>query len=263
MSERSHYPKGVPCWIDTAQPDPVAAVDFYRALLGWEFVGPGQMPGDPPGSYYVAQIRGGDVAGISSQPPGFDAPPSWLTYIATDSADDVVERARRAGATVLMEPFDAPPAGRMAVLADPSGAAFAVWQAQERQGAQVVNEPSAWSMSLLRAPDPEEAKRFYGEVFGWESEPFGPDVTLFRLPGYVGGEPLQPVPRDVVAGLMAGEPGWGVDVWVADAEETAAKASALGGAVHVEPHETPGFRNAVIADPQGAVLSISQLLKSQ
>ena len=106
----------------------------------------------------------------------------------------------------------------------------------------------------------QAAKQFYGAVSGWEPEPFGPDVTLFRLPGYVGGEPLQPVPRDVVAGLTAGEPGWGVEVWVADADEAAAKTAELGGTVHVEPHETPGFRTSVITDPEGATLSVNQLV---
>ena len=148
----------------------------------------------------------------------------------------------------------------MAVCADPEGAAFSVWQAKETKGAQVVNEAGSLNFNGLNTRDAARAKQFYGAVFGWEPEPFGPDVTLFRLPGYVGGEPLQPVPRDVVAGLTAGEPGWGVEVWVADADEAAAKTPELGGTVHVEPHETPGFRTSVIMDPQGATLSVNQLV---
>jgi predicted enzyme related to lactoylglutathione lyase len=260
MSERAHYPAGVPCWIDSAQPDPGAARDFYGALLGWEFVGPGAMPGDPPGEYYVGRVRGKDVAGIGSLPPGVESGPAWMTYVAVDSADEAADRAREAGGKVVAEPFDAPPAGRMAVLADPEGGQFAIWQPQERQGAQLVNEPSAWAMSMLSTNDPEAAKTFYGALFGWQAEPFGPGVTLFRLPGYVGGEPQQPVSREVVAAMTAGEPGWNVDVWVTDAKRTAATAAELGGTIQVEPHEIPGFRNAVIADPQGAVMSISQLL---
>ena len=262
MSERDHYPSGVPCWIDTAQPDPEAALDFYGTLLGWEFIGPGTMPGDPPGKYYVARLRGKDVAGIGSQPPGARPTPAWITYVAVDSADQAVDRAREAGGTVDVEPFDAPPAGRMGVLRDPAGAVFCIWQGDLRQGAQLVNEPSAWAMSVLHTNDSERAKAFYGALFGWEAEPFGPEVTLFRLPGYVGGEPGQPVPRDVVAAMMAtdAEPGWSIDVWVADADRVAVTAAELGGAVRIEPREIPGFRNAVIADPQGAELSVSQLL---
>jgi predicted enzyme related to lactoylglutathione lyase len=205
------------------------------------------------------------VAGISSLPPGVDgARPAWLTHVAVESADDAAGRARGAGGAVLAEPFDAPPAGRMAVLADPGGAVFAVWEAGDRQGAQLVNEPSAWAMSFLRTADPDRAATFYADVFGWQTEGFGPDITLFRRPGYVGGEPSQPVPRDVVGGMARDHAagGWGVDLWVADADGVAAQAGALGGRVIVEPHPIPGFRQAVIADPQGAVLSISHLLLS-
>ena len=62
MPERDGYIPGVPCWIDTSQPDPEAAVDFYRGLFGWEFED--VMPPDSPGKYFIARIRGGDVAAV-------------------------------------------------------------------------------------------------------------------------------------------------------------------------------------------------------
>ena len=37
MPERDGYIAGVPCWVDTSQPDPDAAADFYGGLFGWEF----------------------------------------------------------------------------------------------------------------------------------------------------------------------------------------------------------------------------------
>jgi hypothetical protein len=262
MSNRDQYPPGVPCWVDTAQPDVPAALEFYGALLGWEFAGPGSMPGDPPGEYHVARVRGRDVAGISSPPPSAPATPSWTTHVAVQSANATADRARAAGGAVVVEPFDAPPAGRMAVLSDPGGAVFCVWEAGERQGAQLLNEPSAWAMSALNTGDADAAKAFYRALFGWETEPFGTGFELFRLPGYVGGEPHQPVPRDVVAVLAAGEgnAAWSVDFWIDDAESAAARATERGGSVVVAPREVPGFLNTVIADPAGAVLSLSQLL---
>lgn len=263
MSTRDHYPPGVPCWVDTAQPDPDAALGFYGALMGWEFAGPGEMPGDPLGEYYVARLNGRDVAGISSLPEAAPSLPAWMTYVAVASVDAATERACAAGASVVAEPFDAAPAGRMAVLSDPGGAVFCVWEPGRRQGAQVVNQPSAWAMSALSTPDLESAKAFYGAVFGWESEAFAPGAELFRLPGFVGGEPEQPVPRDVVAVLAAGEgdPAWSVDFWIDDARSAADRATELGGSVIVAPGETmPGFLNTVIADPAGAVLSLSQRL---
>lgn len=87
---------------------------------------------------------------------------------------------------------------------------------------------------------------------------------MWRLPGYVGGEPQQSVPRDVVAAMVpadpAAAPAWGVDFWVHDADGTAADAARLGGEVLLEPHDTGiGFRNALLADPPGAAFSVSQL----
>jgi predicted enzyme related to lactoylglutathione lyase len=226
------------------------------------------MPGgEPPGEYHVARLRGRDVAGVGSVP--VDTPPTspgWTTYVRVESADRAADDARSAGGSLVAEPFDAPPAGRMAVLADPEGATFCVWEAGDREGAQLVNEPAAWSMSFLNARDTGAAASFYGGLFGWRAEPFEfgeLSAFLFRLPGFVGGEPQQPVPRDVVATMMPAddgvEPHWGVDFWIADTDAAAARAEELGGSVVVAPYDNAAFRAAVLADPNGAPFGISQL----
>ena len=116
---------------------------------------------------------------------------------------------------------------------------------------------------VVPAADAERAKAFYGALFGWKPEPFGP-ATMFRLPGYFGGEPSQPVPRDVVAILLPasdGAPGWGVDFWIADIDAAVAKVAGLGGRVVAPAHDVPPmFRQAVLADPEGGTFSISQLM---
>src|SRR5438128_1108946 len=120
MSERDDYPAGVPCWVDTLQPDVSASLDFYRGAFGWEFAGPGPLPGGLPGQYFVAQLRGRDVCGIGSLPGGSEGEviAAWNTYVRVDSADASAAAAARSGGTVLLAPFDAAPAGRGAVLAD-------------------------------------------------------------------------------------------------------------------------------------------------
>jgi predicted enzyme related to lactoylglutathione lyase len=273
MSERDGYEHGVPCWVDILEPDPEAARRFYGALFGWEFEGPAEMAGVPDGEYYVARVRGRDVAGVGSQPAEGASPvPAWNTYIWVDSADEAEAGVRNAGGSVVVEPLDALPAGRMAVLTDPAGAVFCFWEAQLRKGAQLVNEPGAWSMSSLNTRDPEGAKRFYGTVFGWEPEAMqlgDAEFALFRLPGFVGGEPEQPVPRDVVATMapMGDQFGdsvpahWGVDFWVDELDATVEKADQLGGKVVVPPYEIPDtpLRQAVLADPQGAPFSVTKV----
>ena len=268
MEERDGYPHGVPCWVDTLQPDVEAALAFYGELFGWAFVGPGPMPPDPSGRYFVAQARGLDVAGVGSQPP--EAPPvvSWNTYVSVTSADEATNKVRSAGGRVMVEPFDALPAGRTAVLADPEGAVFCVWEARERKGAQLVNDAGAWSWSGLSTRDPERAKAFYNSVFGWEIETMGSgdaEYTMFRVAGYVGGRPAQPVSREVVAGMSRipgdrdDEPHWSIDFWVDDVDAIARKAGELGGSAVVPPYDTPIARQAVLADPQGAMFSVSKV----
>jgi predicted enzyme related to lactoylglutathione lyase len=248
-----------------------AALDFYGSLFGWEFDAPGALRGGSPGQYFVARVGGRDVAGIGSLPEGMRLPaPSWITHIRVDSANDAVEKATEAGGRLHEGPLDALPAGRLAVLADQAGARFCVWEANAREGAQLINEPRAWDISSLRTTDIEGSKAFYASMFGWRPEAFGGSdsrVTLWRLSGYVGGQPQQPAPRDVVAIMTPlGGPGsagkeyahWSVDFYCEDADAIAAHAARLGGTVIVPPYDNPGFRNTVLADPQGATFSVSQ-----
>jgi uncharacterized protein len=263
MSEREQYPPGVPCWVETLQPDPRAALEFYGPLFGWEFTDPAPLAGDLSGEYFVACLNGRDVAGIGSRPVSGGPPVAvWNTHIRVDSADAAIERAKAADADVLAGPLDALPAGRFAVLVDPAGAAISVWEARAREGAQIVNEPGTWMMSSLHVSDRDRASAFYRSVFGWEPDALGP-LTLWRLPGYTG-EAQGTVPPDVVAVMAPSDdavpPHWNVNFRVDDADATAGLATSLGGAVLAPVFDTPGFRNAVLADAQGGVFSISQLI---
>lgn len=268
MSERAAYPHGVPCWVDALVDDVDAARRFYAGVFGWEFDGPAPMSGNPDGAYYVARVRGRDVAGVASLPRGRPQA-GHMTHVRVDSADEAARKAEAAGGHVLAPPFDTPPAGRMAVIQDPVGAQFAAWEASAREGAELVNEPGAWSMSVLHTADPEAAIPFYAEVFGWNAEPAGDDAWLLRLPGYVGGEPEQPVPRDVVALIerdsQAARGSWLTDFWIADLDAAARAIPQLGGRVIEPPAPIPGlpFKAALVADPAGATFSLSQLLRGQ
>jgi uncharacterized protein len=277
MPERDGYIPGVPCWIDTSQPDPEAAVDFYSGLFGWEFED--VMAPGTEGKYYSARIRGKDVAAVSSIPEGAPPMATWNTYVWVDSADDTAAKVRDAGGQVLTEPFDVTNAGRMAVFADPEGAAFCVWQAKEHRGAQIVNEHGSVNFNDLHTRDPEGAKAFYGAVFGWQTFDLGGGFRTWTLPGY--GEYLQrddPDLRkrleeaggptgfeDVVASLIQvpddqpdTPPHWGLTFAVDDADAAAEKATELGGKVLLPPMDAPWVRMTVLSDPQGATFTASK-----
>jgi predicted enzyme related to lactoylglutathione lyase len=273
MPDRDGYIPGVPCWVDTTQPDPAAAAEFYGALFGWETED--MMPPDAPGQYLVARLRGRDVGAISAQPqPG---PPSWNTYVWVESADETAAKVRDAGGTVLAEPFDIPEAGRRAILADPQGAEFSVWQAGNHKGSQVVNEHGSVNFNDLHTTDVEGAKAFYGAVFGWKELDMG-NFSAWTLPGYGDHlEELNPGTRenmgemgapggfiDVVASLgkaEGDEPAhWGITFAVDDANAVAKRAEELGAKVLVPPIDAPWVRMAIIADPQGAIFTASQFV---
>jgi len=270
---------GVPCWIDTSQPDPEAAVTFYGDLFGWEFQD--AMPPGSEGKYFIAQIRGGAVAAVGSIPEA--APPAamWNTYVWVDSADVAAVNVSDAGGNVVMEPFDVMDAGRMAVFADPEGAVFCVWQAKEHQGARIVNEHGSVNFNNLHTRDAGAAKSFYGSVFGWRTLELPGGFEMWTLPGY--GDYLErdnPELRkqmaevgapagfeDVVASLvpiaddMPDVPAhWDVTFAVDDADSIAEKAAELGGKVVMPPFDAPWVRTAVIADPQGATFTASKFV---
>jgi uncharacterized protein len=279
VPERDGYIPGVPCWIDTSQPDPEAAVDFYRDLFGWEFED--VMPPDAEGKYFVGRIRGLDVAAVGSIPEGAPRMATWNTYVWVDSADETAAQVKEAGGSVVMEPFDVMRAGRMAVCADPEGAVFMLWQANEHKGSQVVNEHGSNNFNTLNTRDLEGAKAFYGSVFGWETLDLGGGGRMWTLPGY--GDHLEeksPGLRkgmeemgapagfvDVVAGLTEvpddqpdTPPHWGLTFAVDDSDAIAAKAEELGGKVITPPFDAPWVRMAVLADPQGATFIASKFV---
>ena len=279
MPERDGYIPGVPCWVDTSQPDPEAAVDFYRGLFGWEFED--VMPPESEGRYFIARLRGGDVAAVGSIPEAVPQMAMWNTYVWVDSADDTAAKVRAAGGAVLMEPFDIIDAGRIAVLTDPEGAAFCAWQAKENKGAGIVNEPGSLNFNGLNTRDIEGAKSFYGSVFGWTTLALDGGAEMWTLPGY--GDYLErdnPDLRkqtaeaggpegfvDVVASINPipddqpdTPPHWSVTFAVDDADATAAKATELGGTVIVPPFDAPWVRMTIINDPQGATFIASKFV---
>ena len=253
----SPWPPGVPCWVDLMVPDVAGASAFYSAVLGWTV----PEPQEEYGGYVVGQVRDAAVAGIGPEQPG--ARTAWTLYFATDDADRTAAAAADNGGTVLLPPGDVGPLGRMGVLADPSGAAFGLWQAGTMIGAGLVNEPGGLLWEDLRSTDPAAAKAFYGALFGYRYDPVdmaGTDYDTFT-------HPAEQAPLGGMGGLMGLPDGtsshWLVYFAVADADAAVRAVESAGGRVVAPAKDTPYGRMAAVADPYGAVFMVMQADPSQ
>ena len=182
MDVDTNQPLGTPTWIDLGVPDLDRALEFYGAVFGWDFdVGPEEF-----GRYTTCLLRGRRVAAIAVA--GTQPSPTvfWNVYLATDDCDATAERARdgRRHPADGADGRDGP--GRMALVRDPVGAQFGLWQGRAHTGAQVVNEPGSLVRNDLVTADPEPARAFYAAVFDFtlDRNEDLPDVdfTFLRRP---------------------------------------------------------------------------------
>jgi len=251
--EMTSYAPGTPSWVDVGVPDTDAAADFYGPLFGWTF-----DEGTPEtGGYRQARLRGKSVAGFGPQMnPGM---PMWATYIAVASVDETATKVTDNGGQILVPAMDVMDVGRMAVFVDNAGTAFSVWQAGTHPGAELVNEPGALTWNELTTRNPDDAKAFYGAVFGWTYEdlPMGDfDYTEWQLDGRtIGG--MMPMVGPMWPAELPNH--WMVYFGTDDTDASCAKVTELGGTVHVEPFDVPAGRIAVVNDPAGAPFSLIKL----
>lgn len=238
-------------WVELATPDAAASRDFYSKLFGWEV----EVSPDPQyGGYALARIRGADVAGIGPKQSA-DAPTAWGVYVGTDDVDALAEKILAAGGTVIAPPFDVGDQGRMAVLADPTGAVISAWQAGAMRRF-LHGEPNTLGWAELNARGLERAIPFYQSIFGWttKTSPFGEgqEYTEFQVDGesVAGALEMNPqVPAEVPSY-------WTVYFGVDDVDETYQKALDLGAREMVAPQDYPGGRFAILSDPQGATFAL-------
>ncbi len=258
MQEVKQYPAGTFSWIDLITPDPTAAKHFYGQLFGWEAH---DMPTDQDGVYTMLTLHGKDVAGMTAMSPEQSAqhiPPYWMSYISVDDVQAITERAQGLGATILAPPFPVMEAGWMAVLQDPTGAAFALWEPRQHIGARLVNQPNTLCWNELTTRDVASASAFYHGLFGWEVQmtpsPAGDYISFTNQGRMAAGMLTMPAEW----GEMP--PAWGVYLAVADCDATVQQAQELGGKVMMPPTDVPETgRMAVLQDPQGAVFSVIKM----
>ena len=259
MANIDRHAPGSFCWIELATTDQPAAKTFYTSLFGWSAndfpMGPGQfytmftLEGRNSGAAYTLDAK--NMPGV---------PPNWTLYVATDNADESAAKATAAGGAVLGGPFDVMEFGRMAVLQDPTGAVFCVWQPKSHQGLGIQHVAGTLSWADLSTPSPDDAAPFYKALFGWKLEKAEHDSSGYlhikNGEHYIGGIPPAEY-RNPNA-----PPHWLVYFHVDDADAATAKAQQLGARILMPATTLENVgRWSVIADPQGAVLALFQTIE--
>jgi uncharacterized protein len=254
VTEMSSYATGTPCWVDVTSTDLDRSVDFYTRLFGWEAQ---RDPRPEAGGYTMFTLRGKNVAAAS--PTWQEGLPAvWTTYLASDDVDATAAKARDAGGNVMVEPFDVFDAGRMAVIQDPTGAVFGVWQAARHVGSQLANEPGSFTWNELNTRDVPAATRYYEAVFGVEVDVqdfTGSEYGVVKVDGRsVAGMRHLDAPEDQVP------PHWQSVFAVEDCDRALAQVEELGGRKLMEPLDVPTIgRFALVQDPVGATFQVIAL----
>ncbi|MFN2581449.1 MAG: VOC family protein [Candidatus Dormibacteria bacterium] len=261
MAETKTATLNKPGWLDLSSQDPAGSRDFYTKLFGWTV----DIADDPQyGGYGMFKVDGNEIAGVGAA-MNPQQPTAWTVYVIVDDADAAVGRIQQAGGNVIAPPFDVGDQGRMAIVSDPAGAVFGLWQGIKMFGWETYGVTGAVCWSELTSQDFAKAKPFYADVFGWVARDAAvstPDMqyTTFALDaedqqGFAGGMQAPPT-------MPAGTPSyWQAYFAVDNADASAARAKELGGVVMVEPTDIPNTgRFAIIRDPQGGVFGVLQPL---
>ena len=257
MPHIDKHPAGAFVWVELGTTDQAAAKAFYGSLFGWEA---NEMPMGPGEYYTIFRLEGRDTAAAYTRAPQTSggAPPHWMPYISVDNADQAAARATQFGGKVAAPPFDVYDAGRMAVVVDPTGAMFSLWQPKANPGIGIAGVDGALCWADLMTTDVARARQFYSDLFGWEIAPEHQDPSGYlhikNGADFIGGMP--PV------GPQPGVPShWMLYFQASDCDAAAAKAKSAGGNIYYGPTTMEGVgRWAIVADPQGAVLAIFQPL---
>ena len=257
MNKIETYAPGSFCWGELATTDLEAGKKFYNTMFGWQ----AEENPMPEGVYVIFKSDGNDAGAMYQAKPGM--PPHWGLYFSAENVDRSATKAETLGGKVIMQPFDVGPLGRMAVVQDPQGAMFSLWQPKEKIGATHPGPLNRMDWPELHTPDPAAAVKFYSGLFGWQIKP-GTDLATAPYAEWMNdGKPMGGLLPKREAQDKSMTPYWMIYVSVADCDERAAKVKDLGGKVFVPPTDIPNTgRFAVISDPQGAMLSIIQLART-
>ena len=259
MPEVTSHAPGSFCWVELNTSDPEAAKTFYTGLFGWQAE---DTPAGPDMVYTMLRINGlevGAMCGLQPEQKAHGVPPHWMSYISVESADNAAAKAASLGATVMAGAFDVMDVGRMAIIQDPQGAMFCVWQPKAHIGARLVGETGTFGWDELWTTDRKKAAEFYTGLFGWGAKEGDMGEMGVYTEWQNGGQSIGGM-MQISPDMGPVPPNWLPYFMVEDCDAVANKAAATGGKLFVPPTDIPHVgRFSVIQDPQGATFAIIKL----
>ena len=260
MATQTKHAPGTFCWPELHTTDTAGAKKFYSALFGWTGA---DTPMGEHGTYTIFKNNGRDSAALTPMMPDQQKqgmPPHWSAYIAVADADASAKKAAQLGGKVLMEPFDVMETlGRMAVIQDPQGAIFCVWQAKDHAGVGVLGEPNALVWTELLTTDTAKAEAFYTQLIGWTADKMPMEnftYTIFKKKGDDRGVGGMMQITDQMKGVP---PNWLSYFHVTDIRRTVDQAKSLGATIQVPATTIPNVGDfSIVRDPQGATFALLQ-----
>lgn len=252
------FAPGTPCWVDVLSSDPDRAKAFYPGLFDWTV----EESGPEFGNYVNFRSDGHLVAGMVHNTGEMGSPDVWTTYIATPDAAATAQAATDAGGQIFAPPMQVGDLGSMAVLADPAGGIFGVWQPGSHAGFTKYNEPGTVTWDEHHSKDFAKTTPFYETVFGWHLDKISDTAEFRHYQAQIDG--------DTVAGLMDSQAflpaevpsHWAVYFSVADVDAAIVKLTGLGGSVLRPAQDTPFGRVADVADPTGAMFKLHTAIET-
>ena len=250
-----HAGQGAFCWRDLMTSEPEEALAFYGGLFGWELsrelkLGPGFI-------YQILKNAQGEFGGIAKLPRDSGIYPYWISYLQTPDVNATAALALKLGGKQLVPPSAIPGIGRIAVLADPSGAGFALLDADSPAPifAGESAPPGSPVWHELITGDFAGAATFYSDLFGYQVERGEETTFAIERDGKVtaiAGLRAQPETMPVAA--------WTIAYRVADLDQARTRIDELGGENLPNIQELPeGGRASTVIDPGGAVFTIREL----
>lgn len=262
--QRSDEPGGY-IWYELMTTDPAGAKRFYDAVVsGWNIATDSVAP---HGMDYRMINRSdgkmvGGVFGLTQEHLDGGARPIWIGYLHTTDVDAAVNAIKADGGSVMMEPWDQPGVGRLAMVTGPEGAPFYLMDPippaddpNAKSDVFAVNDAEHFRWNELYSSDPAKSVDFFKRHFGWSQEgdmdmgPMG-KYQFFQHDG-VGIGAVMKTPPNVPHSI------WNHYIGVADIDRAADAITANGGQILMGPMEIPGGEFSLNGiDPQGATFGL-------